>query len=138
MMNQAQANKLIEDNELAFFRADVCLGSPQSFSLEEKAAICDEMEATNKAIEDAHPQGLRGPAARAPGAPNRHAVRFGLHDARMVARGPVRKDAGFARRAGILARQVSGRASAASVVAGPYAIPRYARYDSTASRAARR
>ena len=53
MMDQAQANKLCEDNELAFLRADVCLGSPQSFSLEEKVAICDDMEATNKAIEDA-------------------------------------------------------------------------------------
>ena len=53
MMNQNQVNQLCEDNELAFFRADVCLGSPQSFTLEEKAAICDEMEATNKAIEDA-------------------------------------------------------------------------------------
>lgn len=53
MMNQAQTTKLCEDNELAFFRADVCLGSPQSFTLEEKAAICDDMEATNKAIEDA-------------------------------------------------------------------------------------
>ena len=52
-MDQAQANKLCEDNELAFFRADVCLGSPQSFTLEEKAKICDDMEATNKAIEDA-------------------------------------------------------------------------------------
>lgn len=53
MTNQAQYDKLIEDNELAFFRADVCLGSPESFSLEEKAAICEDMEATNKAIEDA-------------------------------------------------------------------------------------
>ena len=46
-------NTLVEENELAFFRADVCLGSPESFSLEEKAQICDDMEATNKAIEDA-------------------------------------------------------------------------------------
>lgn len=52
-MDQDQATKLCEDNELAFFRADVCLGSPQSFTLKEKAAICDEMESTNKAIEDA-------------------------------------------------------------------------------------
>ena len=44
---------LAEENELAFFRADVCLGSPESFSVEEKAAICDDMEATNKAIENA-------------------------------------------------------------------------------------
>ena len=53
MMNQAQVNQLCEDNELAFFRADVCLGSPESFSLEEKATICEDMETTNKAIEDA-------------------------------------------------------------------------------------
>jgi len=53
MISQAKVNKLCEDNELVFFRADVCLGSPQSFALEEKAAICDEVESTNKAIEDA-------------------------------------------------------------------------------------
>ena len=46
MMNQNQVDQLCEDNELAFFRADVCLGSPESFSLEEKAAICEDMEAT--------------------------------------------------------------------------------------------
>lgn len=53
MIDQAQTTKLCEENELAFFRADVCLGSPQSFTLEEKAAICDDMEATNRAIEEA-------------------------------------------------------------------------------------
>ena len=50
MMNQSQVNQLCEDNELAFFRADVCLSSPQSFTLEEKAIICEDMDATNKAI----------------------------------------------------------------------------------------
>ena len=53
MLNQTQITQLCEDNELAFFRADACLGSPESFSLEEKAAICEGMDATNKAIEDA-------------------------------------------------------------------------------------
>ena len=53
MISQAKVKQLCEDNELAFFRADVCLGSPESFSLEEKAAICEDMDATNKAIEDA-------------------------------------------------------------------------------------
>ena len=53
MMNQSQVNQLCEDNELAFFRADVCLSPPQSFTLEEKARICEDMDATNKAIEDA-------------------------------------------------------------------------------------
>lgn len=46
-------NELTLENELAFFRADVCLGSPESYSLEEKAAICEGMAATNEAIEKA-------------------------------------------------------------------------------------
>ena len=37
-------NQLREDHELVFFRANVCLGSPQSFSLDEKKQICEEME----------------------------------------------------------------------------------------------
>ena len=53
MISQAKVNQLCEDNELAFFRADVCLGSPESFSLEEKATICEDMDVTNEAIEDA-------------------------------------------------------------------------------------
>ena len=47
------AQQLIEDEAMAYFRADVCLGSPQSFSLEEKREICEQMESTSKAIEDA-------------------------------------------------------------------------------------
>ena len=53
MATQAQYDKLIEDNELAFFRADVCLGSPESCSLEEKAAICEDMEASTAEVEAA-------------------------------------------------------------------------------------
>ena len=45
--------KLIEDEAMAYFRADVCLGSPQSFSLAEKHEICQQMASTSKAIEDA-------------------------------------------------------------------------------------
>lgn len=45
--------ELIEDEAMAYFRADVCLGSPESFSLDEKREICDQMESTSKAIEDA-------------------------------------------------------------------------------------
>ena len=45
--------ELIEDEAMAYFRADVCLGSPQSFSLDEKREICEQMESTSKAIEDA-------------------------------------------------------------------------------------
>lgn len=46
-------NQLMEDHELAYFRADVCLGSPQLFTLDEKREICEQMESTSKAIEDA-------------------------------------------------------------------------------------
>ena len=53
MMTQDQANKLCEASELAFFRVDVCLGSPQSFTLDDKAQRCEHTDATNKAIEDA-------------------------------------------------------------------------------------
>jgi actin-like ATPase involved in cell morphogenesis len=45
--------KLIEDEAMAYFKADVCLGSPESFSLDEKREICEQMESTSKAIEDA-------------------------------------------------------------------------------------
>lgn len=44
--------ELIEDEAMAYFRADVCLGSPESFSLDEKREICEQMESTSKAIED--------------------------------------------------------------------------------------
>ena len=53
MMTEKQWQDLAEEHELAYFRADVCLGSPQSFSLEEKKAICEEMEASTKAIDGA-------------------------------------------------------------------------------------
>ena len=39
--------KLIEDEVMAYFRADVCLGSPESFSLDEKREICEQMESTS-------------------------------------------------------------------------------------------
>lgn len=47
------ARQLIEDEAMAYFRANVCLGSPQSFTLDEKREICKQMESTSKAIEDA-------------------------------------------------------------------------------------
>ncbi len=30
-------NELMEEHEIAYLRADICLGSPQSYSLEEKS-----------------------------------------------------------------------------------------------------
>ena len=45
--------QLIEDEEMAYFRADLCLYSPESYSLEEKQGICNGMIETSKAILDA-------------------------------------------------------------------------------------
>ena len=45
--------QLIEDEEMAYFRADLCLYSPESYSLEEKRGICNGMIETSKAILDA-------------------------------------------------------------------------------------
>ena len=46
-------NELAERHEMAYFRAEVCLGSPQSFSLEEKKQVCDEMEASTAEVDAA-------------------------------------------------------------------------------------
>ena len=44
---------IIEESELAFLRADVCIGSPQSFDLDEKRAICEGIDAVNAKAEQA-------------------------------------------------------------------------------------
>ena len=46
-------NELNEKHEMAFFRADVCLGSPQSFTLDEKREICEQIDASNAEIDAA-------------------------------------------------------------------------------------
>jgi len=38
---------------MAYFRAELCMLSPQSYSLEEKKEICDDMASSSKAIVDA-------------------------------------------------------------------------------------
>ena len=38
---------------MAYFRADLCLYSPESYTLEEKKEICNDMMATSKAVLDA-------------------------------------------------------------------------------------
>lgn len=53
MMTNDQWQELAEEHEMAYFRADVCLGSPQSFNLEEKKQICADMEASTKAVDAA-------------------------------------------------------------------------------------
>ena len=37
------ADKLIENNEIALLHADICLGSPDSYTLDEKRQICETL-----------------------------------------------------------------------------------------------
>ena len=53
MTTATEWNRMREEHELAYFRADVCLGSPQSYSLEKKRQICADMEASTEAIDAA-------------------------------------------------------------------------------------
>lgn len=52
-MNEAKMTELTQAEEMAFFRADLCLYSPESYTLEEKKEICNDMFKTNWAIQDA-------------------------------------------------------------------------------------
>ncbi|MBR3315879.1 MAG: hypothetical protein IKG18_17300 [Atopobiaceae bacterium] len=52
-MNEAKMNELCNAEDMAYFRADLCLYSPESYSLEEKKEICNDMFKTSKAIQDA-------------------------------------------------------------------------------------
>ena len=53
MYTNADWNHLREEHEIAYLRADICLGSPQSYSLEEKRQICEDMDANTKASDAA-------------------------------------------------------------------------------------
>ena len=52
-MNEAKWEELRQNEEMAYFRADLCLSSPESYSLEEKKDICNGMMNTSKATLDA-------------------------------------------------------------------------------------
>ena len=52
-MNEAKWEELRQDEEMAYFRADLCLSSPESYSLEEKKDICNGTMNTSKATLDA-------------------------------------------------------------------------------------
>lgn len=44
---------LQQAEDMAYFKADICLYSPESYTLEEKRDICNEMISTSKAVLDA-------------------------------------------------------------------------------------
>ena len=53
MMNEEKWEELKQEEEMAYYRADICLYSPESYSLEEKKQICNDMMSTSKATLDA-------------------------------------------------------------------------------------
>ena len=53
MMTDKQWEELAIDHETKYLRADVCLGSPESYSLGEKRQICEDMEASTAEVEAA-------------------------------------------------------------------------------------
>ena len=60
MMNEAKMNELTQAEDMAYFRADLCCYSPESYTLEEKKEICNDMMATSKAALDAMREGFDG------------------------------------------------------------------------------
>jgi hypothetical protein len=53
MMNDERWAELQQAEGMAYFRADLCCYSPESYSLDEKKEICNDMISTSKAVLDA-------------------------------------------------------------------------------------
>ena len=52
-MNDEKWTELQQAEDMAYFKADICLYSPESYTLDEKREICNEMVSTSKAMLDA-------------------------------------------------------------------------------------
>ena len=52
-MNDERWTELQQAEDMAYFKADLCCYSPESYSLEEKKEICNEMVSSSKAMLDA-------------------------------------------------------------------------------------
>ena len=89
MMNEAKMTELTQAEDTAYFRADLCIYSPESHSPEEKKEICNGLMAASKAVLDA----MRGdfeqqsPDARASTASRTRPRRIGA----AIGRGPMRR-----------------------------------------------
>ena len=56
MMNDNTWTELQQAEDMAYFRADLCLYSPESCTLEEKRDICNDMDAMRKDFEQLPPE----------------------------------------------------------------------------------
>lgn len=52
MIDETRWEQVKQDEDMAYFRADLCLYSPESYSLEEKRDICNKMISSSKAVLD--------------------------------------------------------------------------------------
>ena len=52
-MTETNWSQLIEDHEVTYLRADICIGSPESFTLDEKRRICEGLDASTAAMDAA-------------------------------------------------------------------------------------
>ena len=52
MIDEAKMTELSQAEDTAYFRSDLCLYSPESYTLEEKRDICNDMISTSKAVLD--------------------------------------------------------------------------------------
>lgn len=52
MMNDEKWTELQQAEDMAYFKANICLYSPESYTIEEKKEICNEMISTSKAVLD--------------------------------------------------------------------------------------
>ena len=53
MINETKMTELTQAEDMAYFRADLCLYLPESYTLDEKKEICNDMMSTSKAMLDA-------------------------------------------------------------------------------------
>ena len=53
MLDQNKVTELLQAEDMAYFRVDLCLFSRESYSIEEKRQICNDMISTSKAVLDA-------------------------------------------------------------------------------------
>lgn len=53
MMNDDEARKLIEEHEMAYFRGDLAISSPESFSIDEMREISEAMDASTAKVDAA-------------------------------------------------------------------------------------
>lgn len=77
--NEAKWEELRQEEDIAYFRADLRLYSLESYTLEEKKSICNEMMRSSKAIldcaENFAERRSRAPSIAIPAAPGRASSR---------------------------------------------------------------